>query len=306
MSTKNTFMKPAAFTGIFLLLCAFVHAQFTLLPQAGFDNTSTRVNYNNSLNFSPLSGQTDFKASLRLDYKFKGGHGPYALVGTSPAVINMSFKSPSNAMNELQATASSLQWKLEAGYQYTSKAIKLTNHSAKPKTEKSSVSKVESKTTSSFGCGARISCCSRPKTSSPKQQQDLNLRIQPSAGFAYIPTNASDIIQDASGYQYNAGNYNTAFVSALGFELGKGKQRLMTLSVHYVKGLGNLDTKTIVSEESGKPVSTTFSSVSSSWGLTLGVPFTLAKEKKPVAKKSSGNCQHSCGQAYRMRCVKKI
>ena len=304
-------MKPAAFTGIFLLLCAFVHAQFTLLPQAGFDNTSTRVNYNNSLNFSPLSGQTDFKASLRLDYKFKGGHGPYALVGTSPAVINLSFKTPSDAMNELKSSASSLQWKLEAGYQYTTKAIRLTNNSAKSSsTGKSSAPSVEKKTTSSFGCGARMSCGSKAKSSSPKsnspKQPDLNLRIQPSAGFAYVPSNTSDIIQDASGYQYNAGNYNTAFVSALGFELGKGKQRLMTLSVHYAKGLGNLDTKTIVSEESGKPVATTFSSQSSSWGLTLGVPFTLAKSKKPVAKKSSSHCQSSCGQAYRTRCVKKI
>lgn len=298
-------MKPAAFTGIFLILCAFVHAQFTLLPQAGFDNTSTRVNYNNSLNFSPLSGQTDFKASLRLDYRFKGGHGPYALVGTSPAVINLSFKSPSDAMNDLKSSASSLQWKVEAGYQYTTKAIKLTNHSAKSsKPQKSSVSTVESKTTSSFGCGARMHCGSKAKSTKPSQQ-DLNLRIQPSAGFAYIPTNTSDIIQDASGYQYNAGNYNTAFVSALGFELGKGKHRLMTLSVHYAKGLGNLDAKTITSEESGKPVTTTFSSESSSWGLSVGVPFTLAKSKKPAAKKTYTHCQTSC-QQYRMRCVKKI
>src|SRR6185295_14835665 len=113
MYTKNTFMKPAAFTGIFLLLTAFVQAQFTLLPQAGFDNTCTRVNYNNVNSFSPLTGQTDFKATLRIDYKFKGGHGPYASIGTSPAAVNLSFKSPVNAMNELQTSATSVQWRLE-------------------------------------------------------------------------------------------------------------------------------------------------------------------------------------------------
>ncbi|MFL5771763.1 MAG: hypothetical protein ACJ75F_01305 [Flavisolibacter sp.] len=298
-------MKPAAITGIFLFLTAIVHAQFSLLPQAGFDRTSTSVNYNKLGNFTPISGQTDFKATIRLDYKFKGGHGPYASIGTSPAVINLSFKSPSDAMNGLKSSASSLQWRLEGGYQYTTKAIRLTSHSAKTsQTAKSSVSSSESRNPCSSGCHSRMSCGNKMKSSKPAQK-DLNLRIQPSLGFAYNPSATPDIVQDASGYQYNAGNWNTAFVSAIGFELGKGKQRLMTLSVHYAKGIGNLDTKTIVSEETGKPVATTFSSESSSWGLTVGVPFTLAKSKKPAAKKTSYHCQSSC-QQYRMRCVKKI
>jgi hypothetical protein len=290
-------MKPAAITGIFMLLTVCVHAQLTLMPQAGFERTPTRVTYNTVVNFTP-SIQTDFKGALRLDYRFKQGYGPYIAIGTSPAVVNITFDNPASAMTNIKTTATSLQWRMEAGMQYSTKAIKLgkTNH-------KSSLSRAESRTTSSFGCGARMHCGNKMKTSKPGKE--LHLRIQPAAGFAYIPANNKDFEKGATLYQYTAGNYNSAFVSAMGFELGKGKQRLVTLSVHYTKGLGNLDTKTMVSEESGKPLATSFKSESSSWGVTVGVPFTISKAKEPAARKTSSHCQTGCGQ-YRMKCVKKI
>ena len=133
------------------------------------------------------------------------------------------------------------------------------------------------------------------------------MRIQPSLGFAYIPSVKKDMVADGSFYQYNAGNWNTAIVPALGFEFGKGRQRILNVNLFYTKGLGNLNTKTITTIEAGKPNVNSFSSKTSNWGLTVGVPFRLGKNKNTVTKKSEQktNCRSSC-ESIRYRCVKRI
>ena len=58
----------AVFAGITLT----ANSQFTILPQAGFENSNTKISYNNLPYFSPLA-QLQPKFSLRADYKFKNG-----------------------------------------------------------------------------------------------------------------------------------------------------------------------------------------------------------------------------------------
>jgi hypothetical protein len=149
-----------------------------------------------------------------------------------------------------------------------------------------------------MGCGSKMKSHVRVP---------LSVRIQPSAGMAWVPSVKDDITSNGVTYQYRAGNWRTAFVSAMGFELGKGRERLFTVSLHYVKGLGNLDTKTLVSVENGKPFNNSFNAATSNWGMSVGIPISLTKNKKPFAKKTEykSHCAGSCEQ-IRLRCVKKI
>ncbi len=100
-------------------------------------------------------------------------------------------------------------------------------------------------------------------------------------------------------------------VSGMGFEFGKGKQRLFTLSVFYTKGLDKQDEQTIANMENDKMASTTLKSNTSSWGMTVGVPFSFSKEKKAIAPvKISKPTEHQqyrskCG-SYRGSCTRKI
>ncbi len=56
---------------LFLLIGSAANSQFTLLPQIGFEQSRTTVEYNEEDEFKPISTQGNLKASLRADYRFK-------------------------------------------------------------------------------------------------------------------------------------------------------------------------------------------------------------------------------------------
>jgi opacity protein-like surface antigen len=120
---KTTYMKPAAFT---LMLVLFVtitaNAQLSFLPQVGLEQSKTSLGINDLPSFSPMGVNNYLKANLRMDYRFKNGHSPYISFGTSPGVVEYSFADPSNAANNFKTAAGSLQFRMEGGYQYSSKA----------------------------------------------------------------------------------------------------------------------------------------------------------------------------------------
>ena len=299
-------MKPAALTGLlFVFIGSTAFAQLTLRPEIGFDRSKTLVQYNDLSSFSPMGSSIRPKANLRLDYRLPKGHGPYFAIGTSPGVVEFSFANPSAAMNNFKAAAGSMRWRLETGYQYSFKPINFKNKTSGKNATKSVTQKAEEKTNSrsySGRCGQQSRSVARPR-----ENKNLNMRIQPSLGVAYIPSVKKDITSDGSTYQYNAGNWKTAIVPALGFEFGKGRQRILNVNLFYTKGLGNLDAKTITTIEAGKPNVNSFSSKTSNWGLTVGVPFSLVKNKSSVSKTSTQkqNYKSNC-ESIRTRCVKKI
>ena len=91
-------MRSAAVTGVLLLLVgATASAQFSITPQVGFERAKTSINYNHLPSFSPIGWQGSLKAALRVYYRFKNGFGPYASIGSSPAVVAVSFASPSDS-----------------------------------------------------------------------------------------------------------------------------------------------------------------------------------------------------------------
>ena len=302
-------MKPAAFTLMLVLLVAVTaNAQLSFLPQIGIEQSKTSVSINDLPSFSPMGVNNYLKANLRMDYRFKKGHSPYVSLGTSPGVVNYSFADPANAATNFKTAAGSLQFKMEGGYQYSSKPINLKKNSGKQTAESTTQKETIKKSCGSYSY--RNKATTAAKTTA-KQNNNLNLRLQPSIGVAYLPSVEQDLQSDGSTYQYNAGNYKTAMVSGMGFEFGKGKQRLFTLSVFYTKHLGNLDEQMIESIQNDKMANTSLNSNTSSWGMVVGVPFSFSKNKKAITpvkptQAPQQNYKSKCGGYYRSNCTRKI
>lgn len=294
-------MKPAAITAMLcLLMASTLQAQFSLLPQIGFDRAKTTLNQNDLYQFSPLGSKTNFKANIKADYRFKGGHGPYIGIGTAPSLIQIEFTDPSTAWKTAKATSGNLQWKLEAGYQYSFKSFAIGKGS------KNKQPAVESPQASRKSCGTYQykSSCGSGKSSPAKAKQATTLSLQPSMGIAFIPSLHDNIATGNNHYKYVADHSGLALIPAMGFEFGKGKNRIMTVSVQYAKSLGTQDKGMIQTDNNGKPAFNSFQSSTSAWSLSVGLPFSLkkARQVKPqqVQKKSCSQ------QQYRSRCVKKI
>jgi len=300
-------MRNAAL--LFLLVASGYAAKaqrFTLLPQVGFENSKTKISYNNQDAFAPLGVKFSPQASLRLNYSSKQGHGFFIGAATSRSIVSFGFADPETAKSSYAATTGNMQVRLEGGYQFSSKPIPLG------KSKASSAKNTEKK-----NCSYRSShCCSRNSNKSQQASSGKGntswLKIQPSAGMAYIPGIPSDVTtKTVSGqivYEYNAGNWNTAFITGVGFEFGKGSTRQFTVAVNYFKGLGNLNDETITSVSSGKTVTTTLSSATSGWDVRIGIPFSLkakSKTQNKTEKKKTEQRRSGCGQ-YRViyRCTK--
>jgi len=326
-------MRTAMITGLVAVFGYAASAQFSLLPQVGFENSRTNISYNNLNDFSPLGVKFSPQASLRMDYKFKKGHGPFLGVSSSRSIVSFSFSDPDNGMNIFNATTGDMQLRLEGGYQYSSKPLYFN----KNKSQRSSASSKSSyyKTSGEKkSCGSEYtsrSSCGKTKTesysrtesyssrcgSSKKVKQTLAkkenggwMRIQPSLGLAYIPSVKTDIVTKTQGgqntYQYNAGNWNTALVTGAGFEFGKNNQRLFTVSINYFNAIGNLDKQTLTTVSDSKTSVTHLQSDVSGWNMKVGIPFTLSK-KSGVKQKQQQKSYKDCGQ-YKIeyRCRQRI
>src|SRR5437763_4523218 len=117
-------MRPAT-----LFLCLFVvsgfaaNAQFSLTPQMGVEDPTTKVSFNNGSYFSPLQAQLSPRLALKVDYKFKQGHGVFLGVATSRSAVEYSFTSPESGMTQYTAMMGDMQFRVEGGYQFSTKPI---------------------------------------------------------------------------------------------------------------------------------------------------------------------------------------
>ncbi|MFN2440116.1 MAG: hypothetical protein ABR503_13010 [Chitinophagaceae bacterium] len=278
----------AAFTCLlFLLIGSAANSQFTLLPQIGFEQSRTTIEYNDADDFTPLGALGNLQASLRADYRFKKGHGPFISLSSSPAPVKINFTDPETLKNNYEASKGSLQWRFEGGYQYSSKPIYFKNPPAKNTALKTNTERTGiRKSCGSDSYSYRSRCGEKNKPSLAKKDDRLNMRLQPSLGVAYRPGEDDEVSKVGNGYKYNAGNWNTALLSRLGFEFSKGTKRLFTLSVFHAKGLDDGE-QTITTVSNGKNIVTNLESEASSWGMNVGIPFSLTKKKQAVAKSSS-------------------
>jgi hypothetical protein len=310
-------MRNAALTILCFVAFGFaMNAQkFSLLPQVGFENSKTKISYNDLQSFSPLGTKFSPQASLRLNYSSKQGHGFFLGAASSRSIVSFSFTDPETGMNNFAATTGNMQLRLEGGYQFNTKPISL-NKSKQPSannTKKKNCSSSSrnncSKSYSSNRCSGNSDKAKQPSLS---KKENSWVRIQPSVGMGFIPAAKTDVVtKTQSGqtiYQYNAGNWNTALVAGAGFEFGRGSTRQFTVSVNYFKGLGNLDEQTISSASGGKSVTTILESATSGWNMKIGIPFTLGGKKPAIKKRTEKKTEQrksGCGQ-YRIiyRCSK--
>ncbi|HET7896197.1 MAG TPA: hypothetical protein VFL47_00960, partial [Flavisolibacter sp.] len=112
-------MKPTLLLGCALLAATAAHAQFTLLPYAGFEQSHNKVGYGDALSVADING--NLKAGLKMDYRFNGGHSPFINLTTSPSPVTYAFNNTGSLLHTTQAN--NLLFRLEGGYQYSSKPI---------------------------------------------------------------------------------------------------------------------------------------------------------------------------------------
>jgi hypothetical protein len=274
-------MRHAALASFFFVALGYAaSAQFSITPKFGLEQSKTSVKYNDISAWAPLGSVSSPHIALRGDYKFKGFHGPFIGIATSRSVVDYSFANAETGMTDFTANRADMQLRFETGYQFSFKPIYFNK--SQSSSSKSSYSK--SVTTVKSRCGMNkatySSCGSKSKY---KKDTRVNMRIQPLAGFAFItnPKSAvgTGVENGETVTKYSAGNWNTALLTGVDFEFGKGSRRIFTVGVQYLKGLGNMGTETITTSTTNKTTTTYLASEAYNWNVTLGFPIALGSQK---------------------------
>jgi len=306
-------------TSLFVIITFVANAQFSLQPQVGLENSKTNVKINNLQSFAPLGIQFAPRLALKMDYKFKHTHGPFIAVATSSPVVAVNFTDPQNASNNFYTTKQNLQLRFEGGYQLATKPIYFSKPTTVIVTRTmygynysgnrcgSSSEKVSS---DHPGCthSCQRSCTRTTVKSTTFRKQNLGwfMKIVPTAGIALIPTIKDQVqIKEGAGmnsqtnYQYKAGAWNTAFTTGAGFEFGNNKRSKFVININYLKGIGNMGTRTVENVSNAKSVTTSFKSSASSWNINVGIPISFNKQSStPVSPCMKSYYQGKCGQYH--------
>ncbi len=282
-------MRKTALLFVIAVYGYAAHAQFTLRPQTGIEIPATKISYNNLPSFKPAC-QSLAQFGLRADYAFKGGLGPFVGLFTHRPSVNYNFTDPEKGMTAYEAAVGDLQVQLQAGLQYSTKPLLLSK-------------KTSARSGSEHMPAIRSSCGERKpgEAQNSKQKATWSVRLQPSAGLGYVPSNKADLETKNSGtqtsYTYRAGNTKTELITGLGFEFSRNRKRFLSLSINYFKGLGNNET-TFTTQSSAKTVTTTLGSTVSGWNASVGIPISFAKKNTMKSPKS----YHRCSEQYKRKC----
>lgn len=287
---------------IFTLLLAFITfaatAQFSIQPQLGLENSSTIIKSNEFSSFRPMGMQFAPRVSVRMDYKLKTGSGAFIGIATSTSAVEFKFNDPQTARTSYKASAKDLQLRLEGGYQFTSKPIALGKSNSSNRSESHTCGGGEQ-----HRCGGHMACGKHNSSNrysnfhkSMAQNKGWYMRIQPSAGLAFLPSGKNEIETETKNgqlnYEYKAA-WNTAFIAGTAFEFGSRNQPKFTVSLNYLKGFGN-NMQTLNTVANGKTTASTFSSKTSGFNVSLGIPISLTKNNK-ATKHHPCNRSHSEG-----------
>jgi hypothetical protein len=296
-------------TAMLALVCVVcvhtMNAQFSLLPQVGFENSKTVINHNGMSTFSPRDMQFTPQASLRLNYLTKLGHGVFVGVATSRSVVLLMVDNPENVLGSVRTQMGNMQARLEGGYQFSTPKINLSKSKAREQTAQPTT-----RHKTYYRCGGY----SRSRTAAEKTKSKSVswMRFQPSIGMAMMPSVQDNVVIKSQGYEYRAGNWNTALLTGANIEFGKNNRSLLTVSVNYFNGMGNLGKQVITTEQAGKSTITILQSDVSGWNLKVGIPLSFTKSNASKAKETKINklqkpSTNKCGQ-YRVsnRCGRII
>jgi hypothetical protein len=294
----------------FTLITYASNAQFSIVPQVGVETFRTTLSSGDFSSFSPLGVQFAPRLAVRMAYNLKSGQGAFLGVATNSPGVVYKFTDPQNARSAYSASAGDYNVRLEGGYQYTSKPITLrkaantknTNSSAGRCGQKYEVAQKPgcSRYRAAGMCNSNRSSTSYAKLASP--DRGMFMRIKPSVGLALAPS-GSELETTTKGamttYKYTSG-WNTALIAGTAFEFGTREQSKLVVSINYLRGLGN-NSQTIVNNELIKSPTTTLSSKTSGFNISVGIPFSFSKKttvvQTPQYKSSSQRGQ--CGR-YRI------
>ena len=297
-----------ALLSILLVVFGFEsHAQLRLLPMIGFENSMVCLKYNDQKVKSGLDDVISPQMSLRLDYAFKKGHGPFIGINTSRSALDYTFNDPATGMKQFNTDNADYRISITGGYSFTTKPIffnKSSSGTSKTLMKKEvqqkevvvikkscgSLKEVKTSYSSRSHCGSKYKKPAekpmeevRVSKISQKQNNGWYMQVQPSAGLAYVP-GASNAIETemqngSKSYQYTAGDFNTALVTGANFIFGKNRDQKFVVNLNYFTGLGNSGTQTLVTEEGGKTTTTSLRSAVSGWSMGIGLPIQLSKRK---------------------------
>lgn len=271
----------ATFTFVLVVFVFAANAQFTIQPQIGLENSRTSIKYNDQ-SFVPASMQFSPLLAVHLAYSSKQGHGVFLGVSTSSSAIDFKFSDLQNAATSFNASRQNLQLRFEGGYQFSTKPIYFSKGN--------SSNTYANKTGRSCGgggqhfCAGRMNCmhsCSRNANKTSAKNNGSYMRITPSVGLAFIPSQPSEIETQTQGtqttYDYKAGAWNSAIIAGTAFEFGSNSHAKFVVNINYLQGLGNMDTKTINSTSNGKAIASSISSNTSGWNISVGIPISFTK-----------------------------
>jgi len=311
-------MRPAILLCLAVAFACEANAQFTILPQIGFENTETEITYNKGKAFSPLCENISPQAAVRFSYNFKNASGPFLGFATSRSVVQYGFTDPETGMNAYTASKGPTQFRLEGGYQFSSKRIYFSNAPA----EHHSLCSQYQKLAQLFSCGGtHPNNCSgnkdnTVKTNAKTKDSRVWMRIQPLIGVAYLPNTPHSDISTKSGagqpvYEYNAGNWTTALLTGVNFEFGKEAQSKFIISLNCVNSLCT-GAKSITTGTENKSTTTTLKSYATGCNVRIGIPISFTKKQsvsKQQASEPTYKPEHRCGQYngyYGGHCTRKI
>ena len=270
-------MKPTLLIGCALLAGTAVHAQFSLLPYAGFEQANNSLRYGNGFSASDING--NLKAGLRAGYGLKGGHSPFVNFTTNPAPVRFRFDRAGSLLHTADAARGSLQLRLEAGYLYNSKPIQLGKKKGYTQPADETVTITSTRKSSCGSYTNRSHCVTKTKTTRQiPENKTLNMRLQPALALAYLPSSEQRLKSTGNGFEYTAGTWKTALVPSMGFAFAKGSQSLFTLTAFHTRALGQNEEMALTQVES-KTIQTPLQQRTSTWGLSLGLPINFAKQK---------------------------
>jgi hypothetical protein len=210
-------------------------------------------------------------------------------LATSRSAVNYTFSNPETGKTDYIASRDQKQLRLEGGYQLSTKRIFLNKGGSKNKsadvTRERTITKSYSEYYNSGRCGSKSYRVAEVVTKNNSNKGSW-VKIQPSMGMAFVPgASAAEITTNNQGsitnYEYNAGNWRTAFITGAGFAFGKNNSEKFIVSLNYLKGIGNLNTQTLITTSGSKSTTTQLSSAVSNWNLRVGVPINLTKKTSP-------------------------
>ena len=296
---------------LFVFITYAANAQFVILPQAGIENSKTYIKSSDFYSFSPMGNQLAPTLSVRMGYTFKSGHGAFLGISSSTPAVQLKFNDPQTARTSFKASGEDLQFGLEGGYQYSFKPIAL----GKPHSNKSG----HGGEYSQHRCGEQKSCSGHMKCGQHNSTYHFDkatanrnthskgwfVRIKPSVGFAFLPTEKGEIESETNGavsnYEYNAG-WKTAMIAGTAFEFGTRHQAKFVVSLNYFHSLGS-NSQSLSTVDNAKTTAHTFQSYTSGFNLKVGIPINLQPSRKVAAKLHTQwyNAPHKmhCG-LYRM------